>query len=379
MFCTKCGTKLRAEDKFCVRCGNAIIREEQPYEPAYNEHAAAVQDMQDRAEAVPMGTIKIPKISMENQTIRNNVKEQNSNIEDHVDQGPIRAQFNESAVRPNAVHKSNSAPFNPNQEVSHESPELAYAGLFTETKSNSHMDSSGNVQSTQPAEIMVNDSRNIVGEDKVRNKTLQIKKTGTESTRFTSHSAVQETVNESHLYVPGNDFTGTGAVQQAHGRPELSKNAGSHPLDPQEAELLRVFAGPNSEYYLSSWKKQYSMNWAAFFLTIFWMGYRKLFAPMVISAGSFILAGLAIAASGMAWLAIIAVPLCMLMIGFFANRIYLSHAKETMDRVLSSQGSWEEKRQLLLSKGGTNWTGVLIAAGIIIAYLLISILIFSIF
>ena len=40
---------------------------------------------------------------------------------------------------------------------------------------------------------------------------------------------------------------------------------------------LEAFVERNIEYYEEKWKNEYSWNWAAFFLTFLWLGYRKMY------------------------------------------------------------------------------------------------------
>src|SRR5699024_12101678 len=56
---------------------------------------------------------------------------------------------------------------------------------------------------------------------------------------------------------------------------------------------LKNYIGKNKDYYLKKWKldsegkptKTLSMNWAGFFLTVFWAGYRKMYGLILIIFG----------------------------------------------------------------------------------------------
>lgn len=55
---------------------------------------------------------------------------------------------------------------------------------------------------------------------------------------------------------------------------------------------LRAFVGPRGDYYLRKWAPRLAdpsgetgMNWAAFFLTAFWLAYRKMYAATFIFYG----------------------------------------------------------------------------------------------
>lgn len=56
---------------------------------------------------------------------------------------------------------------------------------------------------------------------------------------------------------------------------------------PTETEL-RAFVGRRADYYLSAWaprlegKSDFRFNLAGFFLSVFWMSYRRLYRPVAI-------------------------------------------------------------------------------------------------
>lgn len=63
----------------------------------------------------------------------------------------------------------------------------------------------------------------------------------------------------------------------------------------QEDEL-RAFVGPKADYYLRKWAArledpsgEVGMNWVAFFLPAFWLGYRKMYVATLIYFGAVVL------------------------------------------------------------------------------------------
>lgn len=380
MFCTKCGMKLLAEDKFCARCGNAISRGERAYEPAYSEQAAAVQSIQETTARVSMPREKIWNTSTDEPLIKISGNESLSmEEEDPEEKKTVLTMMKETEVLHHEAQKRKpNSPPNVQRNIP-ESPELAYAGIFSGENSLDSVSKSNLSYEEQGSRA---DKQQMINSGKIDAKTVPLHDAETGKNKQNPIDGKKTRLDEPLRSVQSADSLSTSAVIHSFQQPtDYSQHSVSqHParLNPQEEELLGIFTGPNSDYYLSSWNKQYSMNWAAFFLTIFWMGYRKMFAPMVITAGSFILAGLLIAVTGMYWIAAIAVPVLLTVTGFLANWIYLSHAREELDRVHASQGSWAAKSQLLASRGGTASAGIYITFGVITGYFLISVLLFSI-
>ncbi|MDY0394424.1 zinc-ribbon domain-containing protein [Virgibacillus halophilus] len=62
------------------------------------------------------------------------------------------------------------------------------------------------------------------------------------------------------------------------------------------------FVGPNALYYLRGWqkssKKRWQINFAALFLSFFWLGYRKIYKPIWIGACIYLLLMLSLAIGG---------------------------------------------------------------------------------
>jgi hypothetical protein len=146
--------------------------------------------------------------------------------------------------------------------------------------------------------------------------------------------------------------------------PPVQTEAGALQSAPNEA-LLRLFVGPNYEYYAHKWtaleakrNKRWSWNWAAFVFGLGWLFYRKMYltAWMVIGVGFLIVAfELAIGTRGMALDFIIAMT-C----GSLGNYLYQEHCQRKLRKIVCSGVADETKRLCIAREGGTN-----IAAGII--------------
>ena len=138
-----------------------------------------------------------------------------------------------------------------------------------------------------------------------------------------------------------------------------------------DESLHGAFVGASKwEYYSSKWRQGLSWNWAAFFLSFFWLGYRKMYAYILIILGLFLLYDLIIVLSGVDFgvdstIGITVGVIC----GFLGNYLYLMHANKEIKRVTEQQhGSEEFMQSELQLRGGTSWLGVLAVFGLLILY-----------
>lgn len=113
-----------------------------------------------------------------------------------------------------------------------------------------------------------------------------------------------------------------------------------------------LFIQNNANFYkrkfqkMDETEKSISWNWAAFFMGIYWMVYRK----MYFKAGAFLL--LSLVASYTPYIGSI-LNLCVLVgIGVFANALYKDHVENSIKKASMLFPGKEE--QALESKGGTN-------------------------
>ncbi|MGD6818336.1 zinc-ribbon domain-containing protein [Metabacillus sp. 84] len=402
MFCTKCGMKLKAEDKFCAKCGTMISKEERPFEPAHHEQAAAAEEAQ-----LSQASAKTAKAEDRESLPLREDKELSAPSFHQATDAPEKApQRKGTAVKiPNEGNYDSGRAAAHNQPVhaGKEAPELAYAGLFAVSDQADQTKTADQQYYEKRASVHTEDrekhpSQPVSAQQPIQNEYHRVNEGGHQHPAGYSspnHSDSVQPSRESYDYRnEGNTALNlqkhsSGHFESAPYRPEYSGQANTAHIPPaqhttgpvnantQGAELLGAFAGTKRDYYLSSWQKQFSVNWAAFFLTIFWMGYRKMIAPMIITAGIYILLGLGVAASGIYWLTALIVPIMLAASGFLGNRIYLSHAREQLDSIRYSQASREEKQRMAASKGGTSPAGVLIAFGVMIAYMIVSLVLFT--
>ncbi|MEK4523111.1 DUF2628 domain-containing protein [Psychrobacillus sp. FSL W7-1493] len=138
-----------------------------------------------------------------------------------------------------------------------------------------------------------------------------------------------------------------------------------------DESLHGAFVGASKwEYYSRKWNHGLSWNWAAFFLSFFWLGYRKMYAYIFTIFGLFLLYDIIIVLSGLDFgpdetIGITAGVVC----GILGNNLYLMHANRQIKRVTEQQhGSEEFVQSELQLRGGTSWLGVLAAFGLLILY-----------
>lgn len=133
-------------------------------------------------------------------------------------------------------------------------------------------------------------------------------------------------------------------------------------LDDQEA--MRIFVGDKYYHYVNKWsnlaEKKLAWSWVGFFLTIYWMIYRKMYRYAALFFAA--MAGMEILiyglnVSGSAGMAInIAFRV---LIGLQGNYWYKLHAEQKIKRIKENIVPEKRKEELAL-QGGTNLKGALI-------------------
>ena len=145
---------------------------------------------------------------------------------------------------------------------------------------------------------------------------------------------------------------------------------------------LELFIGEQKQhYYIRKWSKGLnSWNWASFFLSFLWLGYRKMYKPIFLILGIFIVIDLVVAILGIDNAILdnalgIAVS-CTL--GICGNHLYRLHAlkriRELRDDNLTNPELLLEEIQL---SGGTSWKGTFASVGFFGIYILIAMCILS--
>lgn len=141
-------------------------------------------------------------------------------------------------------------------------------------------------------------------------------------------------------------------------------------------QVLRLFIGEKKQhYYIRKWSKGLnSWNWAAFFFSFFWLGYRKMYRPIFSILGIFILLDIVVTVLGIDDTnfnnVIGFVVSCTL--GITGNNFYRLHALKSIRELPESNTSDPEllKNEIQL-RGGTSWKGVFVALALFVVYLLI--------
>ncbi len=135
---------------------------------------------------------------------------------------------------------------------------------------------------------------------------------------------------------------------------------------------LQIFVGhEEANKYMKKWL-EYSRderdssptwNWAAFFLGIFWIAYRKMYLYALILASINLTLVIIIPdrlKSVFNWIMII-------FIGMYGNKFYYSHAKKKITKIKEIQGDGSNINQRISESGGTN---ILAAFGVMFFYII---------
>jgi hypothetical protein len=158
-----------------------------------------------------------------------------------------------------------------------------------------------------------------------------------------------------------NPYRATAAVPAAYPGEGLSSEL---------VQCLASYVGPRSEYYLRKWapkledpNAEAGMNWAAFFLTAFWFGYRKMYKATFILFGASIGVGILQAVVFMGILRQPGVPplvslvvnlMFAIVCGVYANTWYLNQAKREIINAHSKGLEGEHLYFALSQRGGTS-------------------------
>ena len=154
-----------------------------------------------------------------------------------------------------------------------------------------------------------------------------------------------------------------------------------------EGDLLAAYVGPKyQEYYAPIFQRfesggsSVSWHWPAFFVTIFWLLYRKmwlnffaywLFIPIALAVLSTLIEAVIPGATGILIGSLFEGGLLLLiafvLVPMFANRLYYNHAQKKIGKITSEFGAPEQQRMELARKGGTSNVAIVIAPIILIA------------
>lgn len=147
-------------------------------------------------------------------------------------------------------------------------------------------------------------------------------------------------------------------------------------------EDMMIYVGKKSQFYDQKWRKmdqtssKNSWNFASFFLTFFWLGYRRLFKELFIIMGLFFVVEFVFLFShwDITYLQYANFVLGLgvaVILGLFSNNLYRRQVEKKVTIFRNVAGSQDEKEMLLRGKGGTSTGGLFGAIGIYAIYFLI--------
>ena len=152
----------------------------------------------------------------------------------------------------------------------------------------------------------------------------------------------------------------------------------SHDYGADELIELRAFVGPRADKYLRKWTPRLDnpvdgdcgFNWAAFFLTSYWLGYRRMYAGAFLVTATFVGLGIGQEVLFVKVLKLRAVPIGVNLIvwamvhfvcGLYANRWYLTRAQAAVAAAHQQRLEGQMLLLNLVNRGGTSWLGILAA------------------
>lgn len=144
-------------------------------------------------------------------------------------------------------------------------------------------------------------------------------------------------------------------------------------LENHNNELTRLYIGEKkADFYFKKWdKKPNTWNWSAFFLSFFWLGYRRMYKPVILIFGFLFLYVLITTIFDLNVDSIssaIGIGLSV-GIGLSGNQLYQSHVKKAIEKLQKEGRNAEQVKNKLLIDGGGSWKGVFAAFGIFVIYL----------
>ncbi|MEW9676735.1 DUF2628 domain-containing protein [Lentibacillus sp. L22] len=154
-----------------------------------------------------------------------------------------------------------------------------------------------------------------------------------------------------------------------------------------DSQLWKVdvqnFVGSNYPFYSGKWKQMqdkgnsFSRNFAAFFLSIFWLGYRKMYREIFVIALIFLAIDFILYLAGYEYTTettgLFYDPVdykinlaVMVILGLYGNHLYRKHTMKQISIIRDKEQPSEIKQAALKQKGGTSFLGVLLAIMIMI-------------
>ena len=155
--------------------------------------------------------------------------------------------------------------------------------------------------------------------------------------------------------------------------------AAAAPAYRSSADPMALFVGGNYAFYARRWAESerlggvISWNWAAFFVSLPWLAYRKMYwhCGIIIAAG-LLLMGTAqmmqIPPEKVLQWQVNAAPIFSMLMGLFSNWMYRKHAERTIRQITATYSDPEQRSLQLAQQGGASMTSA--AAIVAIAFVL---------
>ncbi|QTH43389.1 DUF2628 domain-containing protein [Cohnella sp. LGH] len=143
-------------------------------------------------------------------------------------------------------------------------------------------------------------------------------------------------------------------------------------------EQVTAFVQRNSGYYLRKWSKSATpakdigWNWAAFFLSYFWLAYRKQYGVVLLLLGVWIAIDIVNIAFDLEVNNVGYGLFCSVGIALGANALYYKHTNKQIDKINRYPLERSLKLKALSQKGGTSFISVFMAIGLLTVYIIIN-------
>lgn len=161
----------------------------------------------------------------------------------------------------------------------------------------------------------------------------------------------------------------------------FAENEWTGQTDLAEDQDLVDFVGSQYPYYQQKWQLSdqpetaASWNWSAFLLGIFWLGYRKMFQPILVLLAVYLILDVIDMLAGFhpitSFVVVTAPYAAFVLLGMYGNALYYRHANKQIEKLKP----YDPNNQLIKLKGGTTKKGIFASIGLILSYALIYLII----
>lgn len=162
--------------------------------------------------------------------------------------------------------------------------------------------------------------------------------------------------------------------------PTVENIASYQENDPTYEDELMLFVDQNNDYYKRKWEKAdskkngFSFNAGAFFLSLFWLGYRKMYKLVFFISLAFLAIDAILYMVGYQYqLDSFIDPVdraigtaTSALLGFYGNMLYKKHAEKKVLEIRDTTSNFSNRETKLKKQGGRAFSGVLISALIFI-------------